>query len=545
MNPLRRSILSVLLLSAACSARAGGGNIIIGGGDASTSDNGVTTDVTAPPVDDGSPVDAGLPVDVPSVDVQEMTCTPGTSVCLDAQTARVCGEDGRTTVSVACAATGGRCEGGRCTSRVCAPGTLQCVEGARQRCSDDGTTYSPLPCPTAPNGVSRCGDTVSCVLSCNEGFRDCNGASSDGCEVNVRESSSNCGTCGNACPSGTMCSGGSCASTCTGLLCSGACVDPASSSTHCGACGNACSGRPNSMGQCVGGACRLTCTPGFGDCDGNLATGCETNGLTNPSHCGGCGLACAAGQTCVAGVCMGGGGGDAASCRAIRAARPTAASGVFRIDPDGAGGAAGFDVYCDMESSGGGWTLVAVITNNDTINWGPRSASWVNTTTFGMPTNPLINADAKSAAYNTLAADEVMILRGGATGGTEVQTTTGCLQNRTLLSVMSQNSVYSATCALSCTTITQGTPFPSASAACHSAGLRFRCRDETTTTTSNGFLVSTDDNSFITSMTSTSACTATQSGFGASTGSSNADLDTNLTDTLLTTDLVQRLLFVR
>jgi LruC domain-containing protein len=47
-----------------------------------------------------------------------------------------------------------------------------------------------------------------------------------------------------------------------------------------------------------------------------------------------------------------------ASCRHIRDAQPGAASGVYSIDPDGAGGEAGFSVYCDMVNHGGGWTLV-------------------------------------------------------------------------------------------------------------------------------------------------------------------------------------------
>lgn len=56
-----------------------------------------------------------------------------------------------------------------------------------------------LPCPYAgPNQQRACTKGV-CVMDCVEGFGDCNGDPSDGCEVDLRSHPSNCGACGVSC----------------------------------------------------------------------------------------------------------------------------------------------------------------------------------------------------------------------------------------------------------------------------------------------------------------------------------------------------------
>jgi len=99
---------------------------------------------------------------------------------------------------------------------MCAPGLTLCGK----KCVN--LTTSPEHCGACGNRCFVVGSAMNqvgpcaygyCIQECRQGWGDCNGDPSDGCEVNLNSDQRNCGTCGNACDvlAGQPCVGGGCA----------------------------------------------------------------------------------------------------------------------------------------------------------------------------------------------------------------------------------------------------------------------------------------------------------------------------------------------
>jgi hypothetical protein len=255
-------------------------------------------------VDDGGGADGGV-----------VPCAMGTANCngddvdgceADLGSAATCGA-----CDVACTDELPLCSGGECVSG-CAAGETLCSGS----CVDTGTSLSHCGacgnvCSLA-NAAESCA-TGSCAIStCDPGWADCDGVASSGCEQSL-SSVAHCGGCDNVCSlanAAESCAGGSCAiltcdagwANCDGSDSNG-CEQQLNTLTNCGSCGTFC-GRANASETCSTGTCRIsTCNPGWGNCNGVDADGCEISLTTNESHCGMCGNACGGMRTCIGGTC--------------------------------------------------------------------------------------------------------------------------------------------------------------------------------------------------------------------------------------------------
>ena len=243
----------------------------------------------------------------------------------------------------ACRKAGHPCEGNQI-----------CCDGLACSASGPGSARRCAPCPDGTvltNG--QCVATVSCTDGVKNGDEtdiDCGGSCdpcADGlsCHVNADCVSDSCLSgvcaaaptcsdglkngsetdvdCGGICPScadgqsclsdndcaNSHCISGVCASCAAGQTrCGTVCVDTSGDPGNCGGCGMVCSGANATM-ICSSGVCAISsCNQGFADCDGVVASGCETD-LSTVTNCGGCGTICPGYQqpndnvTCQGGTC--------------------------------------------------------------------------------------------------------------------------------------------------------------------------------------------------------------------------------------------------
>jgi hypothetical protein len=169
-----------------------------------------------------------------------------------------------------------------------------------------------------PHATAGCVSGNCTIAVCDAGWTDCNGMLTDGCEANLQNDPNNCGQCGTQCTGQMMyCTMGACTCGCPKGFdtCPGAppcsCATMLGTNENCNFCGDTCA-LQNALSQCQPSAmpppdfvCALVqCAAGYADCDMNPANGCEVDTTTVANTCGSCGMACAAGHACAAGMCQ-------------------------------------------------------------------------------------------------------------------------------------------------------------------------------------------------------------------------------------------------
>ncbi len=216
------------------------------------------------------------------------------------------------------------CAAGACAMGACLAGFADC-DGSPLNGCETNTAMGDVAncgacrsaCPTPPVGVTAVCAGGACGLSaptCASDRADCDGEAANGCEVAIFSDVGHCGGCGVRCSDtggAARCMGGVCAIACSpglgdcdGDVGNGCETSTATSTAHCGACNRVCT-VPNATAACVGGACAVgACDAGYADCDGSAANGCEVNTAADESNCGACDTACAGGQLCSAGTCI-------------------------------------------------------------------------------------------------------------------------------------------------------------------------------------------------------------------------------------------------
>jgi len=287
----------------------------------------------------------------------------------------------------ACAVTGFQfCDDGKlCTTDSCDP-DAGCINAPNTLPCDDGSACTSG--DACAGGVCESGAAVECV--------DNNGCTDDACDPQIGCTfTHNTGQCDdkNACTPTDVCVAGAC---------EGQGVKSCDDSDACTTDGcdpvDGCSSVPANLDCGDNNVCTVdSCKP---------AVGCSNVAVPDQFVCG-------PDKWCQSGQCVNKAVGACASVGGD--------SGVFVIDPDGPGGAAGFSAFCEMEQDGGGWTLVMSVDTANGLFSTFAAPIWTTTNEHGDFAQRW-SVDYKSPAAQLVAGDALLLIvrTSGSAGGSAI-----------------------------------------------------------------------------------------------------------------------------
>jgi len=255
--------------------------------------------------------------------------------------------------------------------------TTACVTGI----CGDGLVIDGVEACDDGNDDNEDGCLDTCVeASCGDSFVGPGESCDDGNDVNDDDCTNNCAlaSCGDAiiqgeedCDDGNLNDTDACLNTCVTASCGDGAV---------WADNEACDdGNLDDTDDCT----TFCAAPA---CDDGLVSGDESD-LDCGGSCEGCELAfsCTNSGDCLSQFCTNDVCALPTSCAALNDATPNLPSGIYLIDVDGDENEQPFEVHCDMETDGGGWTLA--MQNNGMVTPGPNplfAAAINEITTTGM-----------------------------------------------------------------------------------------------------------------------------------------------------------------